>query len=190
MPLRLVIPRSLHPPSSLLGRLVRRRARDARQAESLYLVAAALVLCVGALVSQWGWIAVGTGPNVAPEYVAGQLAAAALLVGGCLLGWKPPIVITAHDGGLDVRQGAETVSIPHERIHAAERISAAAYHRHWRRYAATCAFVGRLPDELLLLRTDAGPLVLGLAAPDLDRLETHLADRLDLRTAERLVRAA
>ena len=30
------------------------------------LLVAALVLCVGALVSQWGWIAVGTGPNVAP----------------------------------------------------------------------------------------------------------------------------
>lgn len=190
MPLRLVIPRSLHPPASLLGRLVRRRARDARQAESLYLVAVALVLCVGALVSQWGWIAVGAGPDVAPGYVVAQIVGGALLVGACLLGWTPPVVVTAHDGGLDVRQGAETVSLPYEWIHAAERISADAYHRHWRRYAATHAFVGRLPDELLLLRTDAGPIVLGLAAPDLDRLEAHLADRLDAPIGARLVRAA
>ena len=59
MSLRFVVPRSLHLPAAPLGRLVRRRAADARRAESLYYVAAALVLTAGTLLGQWGWIAFG-----------------------------------------------------------------------------------------------------------------------------------
>lgn len=190
MPLRFAIPRSLYPPAALLGQLIRRVARDARQAESLYVVAAALVLCVGMLASQWGWIAFGTDPDTAVAYFAAQVVGGALLVGTCLVGWRPHVVVTAHERKLDVQQGAEALSLHYGRIASVERITADAYHRHWRRYAATRAFVGRLPDELLLLRTVAGPVVLGLTAPDLDRLEAHLADRVEAPVDARLVRAA
>lgn len=191
MSLRLSIPRSLYPPASPLGRLVRRWARDARHAESLYLVAAALVLSAGVVLGQWGWILFGTGPDGEPSlaFFAAQVAGGAVLALGCLLGWRPAVEVTARDGALDVRQGDRALSLHWARIHEAQRISAAEYHGHWRRYAATRAFVGRLPDELLLLRTAGGPLVLGLRAPDLDRLEAHLAERL-AGPPERLVRAA
>ncbi|NNF58181.1 MAG: hypothetical protein HKN04_08055, partial [Rhodothermaceae bacterium] len=75
-------------------------------------------------------------------------------------------------------------------IECTERITADACHRHWRRYAATQAFVNRLPDELLLLRTTSGPVVLGLAPDALDRLEAHLAEHLEVESAEPLIRAA
>ncbi|MEP0547720.1 MAG: hypothetical protein ABJF88_12370 [Rhodothermales bacterium] len=193
MPLRFVTPPSFYPPASLLGRLAGRWAQDRRQAESFYFVAAALVLCVGSLLSQWGWVAFGAiGPGGTPEpwYFAVQIVGGLLLGGVCLLGWKPAVTVEAHEGGLDVRQGTEALSLPYARIHAAERISADAYHRHWRRYAATRAFVNRLPAELLLLRTASGPLVLGLAPEDLDRLEAHLAVRTEVQTSAPLVRAA
>ncbi len=193
MPLRLVIPRSFHPPASLLGRLVRRWTQDRRQAESFYYVAAVLVLAVGSLLSQWGWVAFGTGGpggTPMPGYYAVQVAGGLLLAGCCLLGWKRPVVVTARRQALDIRQGAEAVSLHYGRIHAAERISADAYHRHWRRYAATRVFVNRLPAELLLLRTASGPLVLGLPPADLDQLEAHLAEQVEIRTLKHLVRAA
>ena len=190
VPLRFVIPRSLYPPASLLGRLVRRGARDARQAESLYVVTAALVLCLATLSSQWGWIGWGTDPDTAVAYFVAQVVGGVLLVGTCLLGWRPRVVVAAHERKLDVQQGAEALSLHYGQVASAERITAEAYHRHWRRYAATRAFVGRLPEELLLLRTEAGPVVLGLAAPDLDRLESHLADRVEAPVDARLVRAA
>lgn len=190
MPLRFVIPRSFHPPASLLGRRVRRGARDARQAESLYVVVAALVLCAGALASQWGWIAWGTDPDTAVAYFVAQTVGWLLLAGTCLAGWRPRAVVVARERMLDVRQGDEALSLHYGRIASAERITAAAYHRHWRRYAATRVFVNRLPDELLLLRTAAGPVVLGLAAPDLDRLEAHLAEHVEAPVDARLVRAA
>lgn len=185
--MRLTIPPAYHPASSLLGRLVRRWAADDRQAESLYVVAVALVLVTAALLGPWVWMRYGAGG--APGSVV-MLGIAGLLGGGCLLGWRPAVRVHVRAEALEIRRGTEVLVLPYERIHAAERISAAAYHRHWRRYAATRVFVNRLPAELLLLRTAHGPVVLGLAAADLARLETHLADRLDLRTAERLVHAA
>lgn len=189
VPIRFVIPRSLYPPASLLGRLVRRWARDARQAESLYLVALALTLCLGTLAGQWGWILWGTAPDGTPSlaFAAAQLGGGLLLAATCLLGWRAPVEIVAREDALDVRRGPEVLSLHWARIEASERISAEAYHRHWQRYAATRVFVGRLHDELLLLRTADGPLVLGLAPADLDRLEAALAVSLD---AAPLVRAA
>ena len=172
---------------------MRRWAHDDRQGESFYFVAAALVLCVGSLLSQWGWVAFGTsGPGGMPEpwYFVVQAVGGLALGVVCLLGWKPAITVTARAQHLDVRRGTEAVSLLYDRIHAVERISADAYHRHWRRYAATRTFVNRLPAELLLLRTTSGPLILGLAPADLARLELHLAERTAIPTAASLVRAA
>lgn len=192
VPLQFTIPRSFYLPASPLGRGVRRWARDARQTESLYFVALALVLCLATLAGQWGWIAYGTTPDGSPSltFFAVQVVGGLVLVATCFLGWRPRVTVTARDEALDVRQGDEALSLHHGRIAAAERITAADYHRHWRRYAATRAFVNRLPDELLLLRTASGPVVLGLATPDLDRLEAHLADRLEAIHPEHFVRAA
>lgn len=190
MPLRFVIPRSFYPPASPLGRLVGRWAQDARQAESFYFVAAAFVLCVGSLLSQWGWVAFGTGEEATPWFFVTQVAGGLLLGAGCLLGWKHTVDVTAERRELHVRKGEDATSIRYEHIHAVERISADAYHRHWRRYAATRAFVNRLPAELLLLRTEGGPLILGLSPSDLDRLEAHLAQQIEVHTEESLVRAA
>ena len=192
VPLRLTISRSLYLPASPLGRGMRRWAHDARQAESLYFVALALVLCLATLAGQWGWIVYGTTPDGSPSlaFFAVQTVGALVLVATCLLGWRPRVTVTARDEVLDVRQGDEALSLHHGRITSAERITAEDYHRHWRRYAATRAFVNRLPDDLLLLRTASGPVVLGLAAPDLDRLEAHLAEHLEAARPERFVRAA
>ncbi len=192
MPLRLTIPRAFHPPAALLGRWIRRRARDARQAESRYIVAAALVLTVASLVSQWSWILLGEGALGSPLalWVLGAHVAGGLLLGwGCLWGWKPAVTVVVGTAGVEIGQGDDTLTLAHGDIERAERITAAAYHRHWRRYAATHAFVNRLPTELLLLRTDAGPVVLGLAPADLDRLDFYFAERLDGQVVDRLVPA-
>ena len=192
VPIRFTIPRSLYLPASPLGRLVRRWARDARQAESLYLVALALVLCLATLAGQWGWIAYGTTPESTPSltFFAVQVGGGLALVATCLLGWRPRVVVTAREEALDIRQGNEAISLHYGRITSAERITAGAYHRHWRRFAATRPFVNRLPEELLLLHTASGPVVLSLAPLDLDRLEAHLAARLSVLRTEPLVRAA
>lgn len=192
MPLRLTIPRSFYLPASPLGRLVRRWTHDARQAESVYFVVVALVLCFATLAGQWGWIAFGTTPEGAPSlaFFGVQIVGGLVLAATCLVGWRSPVVVIARDEALDVRQGDRALSLHYGRIASAEPITAEVYHLHWRRFAATRAFVNRLPDDLLLLHTASGPVVLGLAADDCDRLREHLADRLDALHPEPFVRAA
>lgn len=183
--MHLTAPPAFHPASSLLGRALRRPIADARQAESLYIVAVALVTVAVALLGQWGWM--HWGDSFAYAAVQGVVW---LLVGAvCFAGWRPRLHVRARAEALHISRGAEALVLPWRRIEAAERVSAESYHRHWRRYAATRAFVNRLPEELLLLRTGAGPVVLGLAAADLARLEAHLAERLDAASVP-LVRAA
>ncbi len=193
MPLRLTIARAFYPPASPLGRWLGRRARDARQAESVYIVAVALVLTAASLVSQWSWILLGEAALGTPLtlWLLGAHGGGGLLLGWLTLwGWTPAIAVTARAERLEIAQGDTALVLSYDAIDRAERITADAYHRHWRRYAATRCFVNRLPDALLLLRTDAGPVALGLAPADLARLDAHLAERLDADPVERLVRAA
>lgn len=192
VPLRLTIPRSFCLPASPLGRLIRRWAHDRRQAESIYFVVVALVLCFATLAGQWGWIAFGTTPEGTPSlaFFGVQVIGGLLVATTCLIGWRPAVAITARDEALDVRQGNEAISLHYGRITSVERITAEAYHLHWRRFAATRAFVNRLPDDLLLLHTASGPVVLGLPPSDLDHLEAHLAERLTSAQPKSLVRAA
>ena len=186
----LTVPAALHPASSLLGRLVRRWSDDERQAESRYIVAAALVLGGATLAGQWAWVVWGTEGEMALGFFAAQVVGGLFVGGFTLLGWRPALHIRADDQRLTVQRGAETLDLPYEAVTSVERITAAAYHGHWRRYAATFAFVNRLPADLLLLTTARGPVVLGLPAGDLARLEAHLAGQVPPDVERRLVRAA
>lgn len=182
---------SFHPPSSLLGRFVGRWVDDERQAVSVYIVVAALVLVVASLAGQWGWVLWGTASG-SPSlgYFAAQVVGGVIVGAACLLGWRRPLHVHADHEKVTVRRGAQVLALSYDAIRSAERITAADYHRHWQRYAATRAFVNRQPDELLLLRTADGPVVLGLDLTDLDRLGSHIAERLARVHAHRLTRAA
>lgn len=186
------VPPAFDPASSLLGRLVRRWAHDERQAASLYVVAAALMLVVATLAGQWGWVLWGQDADGASNLVLFAVQIGGGLLVGCaaLVGWRRPIHVHADSDALTVQCGAESFVLSLDALSSAERITPSAYHRHWRRYAATRSFVNRLPDVLLLLRTDHGPIVLGLSASDLERLETYLSERLAARRARAMIRAA
>ncbi len=190
--MHLTVPPAFHPPSSLLGRLVRRWSADERQAASRYIVAAALVFVAVTLAGQWGWVLWSTGADGDPAlgYFLAQGVAGLVMSGVCLLGWRQPIHVRADANGLAVRRGAETLVLAYGEVQSAKRITADAYHRHWQRYAATRAFVNRLPADLLLLHTARGPVVLGLTAADLGRLDAHLAGQLEPDRTRRFVHAA
>ena len=189
--MHLTAPPVFHPASSPLGKLVRRWIDDERRAESVYIVVAALLLVVASLAGQWGWVLWGT-ENGDPHlgYFAAQLVGGGLAAGYCLLGWRRPIQVWAGPDRLEIQRGPDTLSISYIGIQSTERIPATVYHSHWRRYARTRSFVNRLSDEVLLLRTDQGPVVLCLAEADLVRLAAHLDERLEPAHGRRLVRAA
>lgn len=189
------MPRTLHAPRrfsasySLLGRWLQRHTGDERRAEAI-LIVVLTGLAIGLLVlhfavwSLWGGALNGTARLV---YAASLAAAAALVVLVGVVGRTPAITVTCTDTALHLRRGDATCTVPYDQIRAAELVSALAYHRHERRYAATRRFINRLDDEVLLLRTEDGPVALGLTAPDrrvlLRIVDVHRAPDVTMRAS-------
>ena len=164
----------------MLGRWLRRAIGDERRAEA-YFILVLSGLIVGVILFQyvaWAWLgatilADPTG-SVAVAFWLMQLGS---VVGSVLLavvGFQPAIRIVATPAGIQLQQGKTVIALHPEDITSVETISALTFHRHYRRYAATRSFVNRIEDELLLLHTSDGPLVLGLSAADHARLLPHL----------------
>lgn len=159
---------------------MRRAAGDRRRAEALLIAAlvGGLLLLAGGQSVAWLLLreTIEQQPrgSVTVLFWLGQLGAALGFVLLGLVGFQPPITVTCTPNGMMLRQGDRALALPYPTIASAATVSALAFHRHWRRYAATHVFVNRIPDELLLLRTTAGPVVLGLAPADQTALVEHL----------------
>jgi hypothetical protein len=163
-------PRTFDPRYSLLGRAFRSWTGDRLRGEALYVVAMtglALALLMGHYL---GWAllksTLAASPSGQTLFWASQLASGLAWAGLGLVGIRPAVTVTCTATGLDLEQGGRTRHVAYDALEAVETVAATAYHRHYRRYAATAVFVGALPDEMLLLRTDRGPVVVGLADPD------------------------
>ncbi len=181
--------RHFHPGYSLLGRWLRRSVGDRRRAEALHLLigtgfALALVLIHFAVSTL---LPPGTLPM---WYVAGLGGVGALGLGLGVLGMRPTLAVVCRDEARELRlhQGANQLTVAYDAIKSVEPIGARRFHRHERRYAATHVFIGRLGDELLLLRTERGPVAIGLdTADDHAALAGHLETaRAKTRTEDAL----
>lgn len=133
--------------------------------------------------------AIETAPDgsTALTFWVGQVGMFALIVGACVVGFKPAITVTADEDALRLQQQDRTLALPYDAIDEVTTITALRYHRHWRRYAATHAFVNHPQEDLLLLHTDEGPVVLGLPPDDhevlFDHLASHRTPSFSLQTA-------
>lgn len=160
------LPRRLDPYEAPLGRWLRRRHADPLQAEVWTLVGL-VFLGLFVLTVQYATWVVGQPLLAEPEAAAWLWGVqATVLIGAVVVGLagRSPETVFAWDAtlpGLRVQQGSRTLTIPRADVAGAELISGQLYHRHYRRYAATCAFVHRVPATLLLVHTPDGPVVLG-----------------------------
>jgi hypothetical protein len=161
---------------SLVGRLFRARAADARQGESLFILSVSLLVLALILLGTIGWTMLpyvrGAGPGVLS---AAGVAAVLLIVATCLIGRSPEIVIGVTRNSLTISASGGELRIPFSAIERISRVDDRTYYRHYRRYAETRAFVNRIPSELLLLHVDGAPVVLGIESiADLGTLEALL----------------
>jgi len=172
-------PRTFDPRYSLLGRAVRAWTGDRLRGEALYVVAVT-GLALALLMSHYlGWAllqpVLTTSPSGETLFWAGQLVSVLAWAGLGLVGVRPAVTVTCTSAGLALKQGRRSRQIPYDALETVEVTTATTYHRHYRRYAATAVFVGALRDEVLLLRTDRGPVVVGLADPDdQEALQAHV----------------
>ena len=178
------VPPRFHPAYSLLGRGLHRLVGDAQRAEAFFLVALSM-LALGLLLAQYfAWmvlkpviLAAPAGP-VAMAFWLGQVSTVALSLSTCVVGFAPALAVTLTPTHLHLRQGRHERVLPYDAIIATESISALTYHRHYRPYAATQAFVNRMTPEVLLLHTPEAPVALGLLPEDHDTVLHLLEDRL------------
>lgn len=111
-----------------------------------------------------------TGPRL-----AAALGGTLLVLLPALVGRQPSITVACEKNRLQIRQQPQSLSVSVRAIERHEQVEAQAYHRHWRRYAGTRTFVNHIPDRVLLLHTSDGPIAVGLALPDQQRLLDQLA---------------
>lgn len=172
-------PSSFDPSYSLLGRAFRYGTGDRLRGEALYIVALTGLAVVLLMTHYLGWAllqpVLANDPSGQMLFWAGQLASAVVwgMVG--LVGIRPGVTVSCSASAVKLHQGGRTYVVPYDGLDHVDSISATTYHRHYRRYAATKVFVSQVPDELLLLRTPHGPVVVGLSDPDdRDALRHHL----------------
>jgi hypothetical protein len=169
------IPRRFSATRSILGRAIRRRISDPRQAASTFIVALVVLACFGAVLRIFARVmlrdAIHADPtgNVAALFVAAQTAAVLvfLLVG--FVGFTEPIVVELSDN-IRIIRGTETLTIDRSAVGVRE-ISRDLYHAHYQRYGATRSFVPSNRETQLLLieaygvRGADGPVILELDSP-------------------------
>lgn len=163
-------PRSYHPSHSLLGRVLRAWTGDRLRGEALFIVVLTGLTLLLLMSHYLGWALLHplfTANPVWQTVFWGGQAVSILLLGGIgLFGVRPAVQVTFQPETLQLSQGNRTKSLTHEDIQEVKVITATQYHRHYRRYAATDIFLSHLPEQVLLLRTKQGPVILALTDRD------------------------
>lgn len=166
---------------SLLGRAIRAWRGDRLQSETFFIVALT-ALTLALLMSHYlGWALLKpyltTHPGWQMAFWGVQVGSGLLLAGIGLVGVCPSVQVTCSSDTVTFRQGDRGCTLSSAAIDDVALISATRYHRHYRRYAATQIFVSHLPDEVIRLRTDEGPVIVALADPaDQSALLNHLEE--------------
>lgn len=163
-------PRSYHPSYSLLGRAFHAWTDDRLRGEALFIVALTGLALAFLMTHYLGWALLNplflASPMWETIFWVSQVASLLLLGGIGLVGVRPAVTVTCRPKALHLSQGSQKETVSYDTIEDIDTISAQQYYRHYRRYAATKVFVSQLPNEVLLLRTTHGPIVLALANLD------------------------
>jgi len=169
------IPRRFSTTRSILGRSIRRRIGDPRQAASTFIVALVVLACFGAMLRILARVvlrdAIHADPtgNLAALFVAAQTAAVLVFLVVGFVGFTDPVVVELSDN-IRITRGTETLTIDRSAVGVRE-ISRDLYHAHYQRYSATRSFVpsNREPQLLLIeaygVRGVEGPVILELDSP-------------------------
>jgi len=172
-------PRSYHPSASVLGRIIRGWTGDRLRGEALYLVTLTGLILALLMTHYLGWALLKPTLTAHPTWQAafwgGQVASVLVLLGLGLIGFRPPVRVTCRPETVTIQQGDRSCTLAPSTIEDTTLLSARTYHRHYRRYARTRVFISSMPDEVLCLHTDDGPVIIALSSQD---AHTALLDHL------------
>jgi len=151
------------PSASLLGRVVRAWTNDRLRGEALYLVAMTGLTIILLMAHYLGWALLSSTLSASEAWETvfwqTQVGSVLVLVGLGLVGFRPTVRVTCQSDAVTLQQGDQTRTLSPSDVQDVRLISAQHYHRHYRRYAATEAFVSAIPEQVLCVRTDDGPVI-------------------------------
>ncbi|PEN12776.1 hypothetical protein CRI94_12210 [Longibacter salinarum] len=161
---------------------------DRLRGEALFILTLT-TLVMGVLIAHYlGWALLQpmmTGSDTSTWQIGFWLAqvgsvAFLLLIGG--IGWRPEVIATidTEAGLLSVEQGNVSASVDVDDIQDVSVVSARQYHLHYRRYAATKPFIGKLGDEVVIVRTTQGPLAISIDDAEAGALVDLVSERDEL----------
>jgi len=173
-------PAAYHPSSSLFGQAVRSWIDDRLRGEALYIIVLTGLTLVLLMTHYLGWAllkpVLTDHPSWQRLFWGGQVASVLVLGGFGLIGFRSAVHVQCGPETVTLRQGDQTCTLDYAALADVSAIPARQYHRHYRRYAATQVFLSTLPDEVLCLRTDDGPVIVALSGPKAQRaLHNHLS---------------
>jgi hypothetical protein len=154
---------------------MRRLAGDRLRGEAFFILALTVLALLMLLTHYLSWALIkplveqtvtspAGGLSWGVLYWLGQLGTVLVVGVVGVLGFRPAltVAIVGDDEELRLQQGARAATVPFDAIDAVGFTSARRFHRHYRRYAATRVFRGGLLDEVVLVETTEGPLIIAL----------------------------
>ncbi len=154
------------PSRSLLGHLLQLRAKNWKQAETLYLIAISSIITVLIVMQFLVWSlwheAITNVPAVAMWYWTCQLGSAVLVFAGGLAGYCPGVKMELTESCLSVSQGQRSAEISLDTSTRCRIVSALQYYREWDSRADR--YMTRIPDDVLLVFTDQKVLAIGISS--------------------------
>ena len=179
MPTELHIPRRFDPTCSWLGRRLVRRIGDERRAEAFFIlcVAAVALALIAFSYAVWTSLPQNAAGPVRLYAFLGQAALWLAALALCLWGFRPAVTVVLSGDGLRIEQGARRVSLPFHQIRKSTIITHLLFHRHYRRYAGTQAFINGTGTTVLLLETQTGHVAIGLPPEAYTPVIEHLSRR-------------
>lgn len=111
-----------------------------------------------------------------------QLGSIAVLILTGGIGFRPAVSATvdADRQLLSLEQGSDKLTLSLAEVNEVSIISARLFHLHYRHYAATRLFISELKDEVVILRTNHGPVAVAVSDGDAEAIAELLEAREEL----------
>ncbi|NNE71790.1 MAG: hypothetical protein HKN29_15705 [Rhodothermales bacterium] len=181
------IPGAWDPTRSVLGRALARFDSDRLRAETTFYVLAVAAVTGYVVFTFLGWAWINwDGPPTEAEAFRYWILQSAGTSAVLLLAWfgrrRGVNVFVTEQKLRIVARGAPEITIDYSDIEYCERIPGIQYQQHYRLYAETRSFPGRMPERLVLVQTSRFPVILGLRSAE---QELFLQQVLSQREARR-----
>ena len=172
---------SWRPMNSVLALFIRRVCDDRRQAEAWFLIVLSTVVVLSVIAQFLAWSL--WHERIATSWFwSAQVTSAVLVLTVGMLGFAPGVTASVGAAALRVTQGRRSVNIHYSCVRSCTIVSAEDFHRVHASAVVWDRFIARMPEDVLLIESDAGRIAVGISSDahvtiesliDIQHLQVH-----------------